>query len=165
MIRNKKKEQQSNWAGGKPHWLMFKKGRDGTSMRLEPRRDTTCIMLWPSWRVKVCSSAALFRFFLPPFMDPLPSQVPFLCNSATMGVRPSLQTILSHLLRLVFCLPCANSERSAIQNFDCFHFSFNSQQTNKQFNIKKNRDQVTKPTTQLNFQQHWLAERTKPQKN
>ena len=111
-------------------------------MRLEPRRDTTCIMLWPSWRVKVCSSAALFRFFLPPFMDPLPSQVPFLCNSATMGVRPSLQTILSHLLRLVFCLPCANSERSAIQNFDCFHFSFNSQQTNKQFNIKKNRDQV-----------------------
>jgi hypothetical protein len=41
-----------------------------TSMRLEPRRESTCIMPCPSRRFKLFSSAALFIFFLPPFMSP-----------------------------------------------------------------------------------------------
>lgn len=40
----------------------------GTSIRLDPLSDTTCIMLCPSPRVKFCSWAALLRFFLPPFI-------------------------------------------------------------------------------------------------
>lgn len=47
-----------------------KKGWLCTSMRLEPRRESTCIMPCPSRRFKLFSSAALFIFFLPPFMSP-----------------------------------------------------------------------------------------------
>lgn len=49
-------------------YIREERGGVNTSMRLEPRRDKTFMMLWPSCRVTCSSSFALSRFFLPPPM-------------------------------------------------------------------------------------------------